>query len=410
MSSDCNSCQPTPPLMPKRSGKTCDTSPKILSIDNPPEIILFHKATIPAAMGDDTVVIPENGMYRNVLLEYEANGHVYMFSSDGIPTLINSGLTSFNDLSDRPLYGGVEMTGSTNIPDWTDTIGTIQGDLTAESNAREYEDGILSQAIADEVDNRENAVSGVAEDLADEIANRITADNGKVDKVTGMGLSKNDYTDEDASTVGNLDRSFVTSGAVSTNASTVTLTNTKYNPNTADGTSEVIPFPVASADGSGVMSTAIYNQLQSNAEQINAILNGAVSIAGLSVNVSQVELTDAWTLETGISEVINGAKINDSSNQRIWTYYTNTHEWYPATNTAQVTISQWSNSTAGIVLGSSTDGQIFAENNGTGSVNGWDTLKGRVATLEGSEVSISVTDSDPGEGGTLAANSFIAVY
>ena len=168
--------------MPKRSGKTCDTSPKILSIDNPPEIILFHKATIPAAMGDDTVVIPENGLYRNVLLEYEANGHVYMYSSDGIPTLINSGLTSFNDLSDRPLYGGVEMTGATNIPDWTDTIGTIQGDLTAESNAREYEDGILSQAIADEIYNRETAVSGVAEDLADEIANRITADNGKVDR------------------------------------------------------------------------------------------------------------------------------------------------------------------------------------------------------------------------------------
>ncbi len=411
MSSDCNSCQPTPPLMPKRSGKTCDTSPKILSIDNPPEIILFHKAIIPAAMGDDTVVIPENGLYRNVLLEYEANGHVYMYSSDGIPTLLNSGLTSFNDLSDRPLYGGVEMTGDTNIPDWTDTIGTIQGDLTAESNAREYEDGILSQAIADEIDNRETAVSGVAEDLADEIANRITADNGKVDKVAGMGLSKNDYTDEDASTVGNLDRDFITGSTVTSDISTVTVTNSKYNPNTANGTSEVLPFPVATASTAGVMSPAIYAQIQNTSGAVNAILNGSVSISGLSANPSQGDLTTAWETATGItSGVINGAKINDADNQKVWTYYTNTQLWYAATNTAQVTISQWTNSAQGTVLGSTNDGQIFAENDGTGSVNGWDTLKGRVSTLESSEVSISITNTDPGEGGTLAANSFIAVY
>ena len=410
MGSDCNSCQPTPPLMPKRSGKTCDTSPKILSIDNPPEIILFHKAMIPAAMGDDTVVVPENGLYRNVLLEYEANGHVYMYSSDGIPTLLNSGLTSFNDLSDRPKYGGVEMTGDTNIPDVTDTIGTVQENLTIETTAREEEDGILSAAIADEIDNRESAVAAVAEDLATEIANRITADNGKVDKVAGMGLSANDYTDEDAATVSHLNRDFVTTGAVTTNASTVTLTNTKYNPNTADGTSEAIVFPVASSEESGVMSAAIYNQLESNAAQIDAILNGSVSISGLSANVSQIELTDAWMLATGVQTVINGAKINDSDNQKVWTYYTNTQLWYAATNTAQVTISPWTNSTTGTVLGSTNDGQIFAENNGTGSVNGWDTLKGRVTTLESSEVTISVTDTDPGEGGTLAANSFIAVY
>lgn len=407
MSSDCNSC---PKNSPKPSGKTCDLSPKILSIDNPPEIILFHKAIIPAAMGDDTDVPPENGLYRNVLLQYEANGHVYMYSSDGIPTLINSGLTSFNDLSDRPLYGGVEMTSSTNIPDWTDTIGTIQADLTAEAATREDDDAILSAALADEIYDRETADAALAQDIAEETAARIATGDDKVDKEPGKGLSTNDYTDADAATVSNLNRDFVTGSSITSNTSTVNLVHSVYNPATAQGSSEIIALPVASELVSGVMSSAIYSQFQNSATQVNAILNGSVSIAGLSADPSQAELTDSWELATGISGVINGAKINDSDNQKVWTYYTNTDTWYAATNTAQVTVSPWTNSTAGIVLGSNLDGQIFAENDGTGSVNGWDALKGRVSTLESSEVSISVTNSDPGEGGALAANSFIAVY
>lgn len=410
MSSDCNSCQPTPPLMPKRSGKTCDTAPKILSIDNPPEIILFHKAIIPAAMGDDTVVIPENGLYRNVLLEYEANGHVYMYSSDGIPTLLNSGLTSFNDLSDRPLYGGIEMTSDTNIPDWTETIGTIQGDITAEAATREEEDGILSQAIADEIYNRETAVSGLAQDIDDEEAARIAADADKVDKVAGKGLSTNDYTDADNATVANLNRALVTGGAVTSNVSTAIITNSKYNPTTSEASTEVLSLPVASTTNAGIINAATYSQLSDVSDQINAILNGAVSVSGLAANPTQAQLTTAWETATGITGVINGAKINDPTNQKVWTYYTNDDTWYSATNTAQVSISQWTNSAQGIVLGSTNDGQIFAENDGTGSVNGWDTLKGRVTALESSEVSISVTNSDPGEGGALAANHFIAVY
>ena len=107
-------------------------------------------------------------------------------------------------------------------------------------------------------------------------------------------------------------------------------------------------------------------------------MNGSVSVAGLSASPSQSDLTTAWQTATGLTTVINGAKINDSDNQKVWTYYTNTSTWYAATNTTQVTVSQWTNSSAGIVKGSTTAGQIFAESDGTGSVNGWDTLNNTV--------------------------------
>ncbi len=410
MGSDCNSCQPTPPLMPKKSGKTCDTSPKILSIDNPPEIILFHKAIIPAAMGDDTVVVPENGMYRNTLLEYEANGHVYMYSSDGIPTLLNNGLTSFNDLSDRPLYGGVEMTGDTNIPDLSTDVSTLQENLNTEIGDREAADTLLGGAIDDEREARISADAGLAQDIDDEEAARILADANKVDKVSGKGLSTNDYTTTDATTVSNLARAFVTGGTVASTASTATITNAKYNPTTGDTSSEVLSMPVASASNAGVMNSSMYSQFVSMSDNLTAILNGSVAVTGLAASPSQSDLTTAWETATGLSELVNGAKIADIDNQKVWTYYSNTDTWYSATNTAQVTVSQWTNSALGTVMGSSTDGQIFAETNGTGSVNGWDALKGRVTTLENNAVSISMTDTDPGEGAPLPANSFIAVY
>lgn len=415
MSSDCNSCpQEMTPIVPpigKACNKTCDTSPKILSIDNPAEVVIFHKVMVAASLGDDTVVPPENGLYRNVLLEYEANGHVYLYSSDGIPTLLNNGLTSFNDLTDRPSYGGNVMTGSTNIPDITGDVSEIQTDLGNEVYTRESQYTELTNAIGDEEDARIAADADLAQDIADEEAARIAADAGKVDKVTGMGLSSNDYTASDVNTVSNLNRAFVTGGALSNNnTSTVTLTNSKYNPTTSNVSSETLSMPVASNTTAGVMNSTMYSQFVSMSDNITAILNGAVSISGLSANPTQAELTTAWETETGITGVINGAKINDPDNQKVWTYYTNTNTWYAATNTAQVTISQWTNSSQGTVLGSTNDGQIYAENDGTGSVNGWDTLTGRVTTLETNAVSISMTDTDPGEGAPLSANSFIAVY
>ena len=51
---------------------------------------LFRKVVIPAAAGDDETGTfkPENGNYANALVEYEANGAIYIYTSDGIFTKI----------------------------------------------------------------------------------------------------------------------------------------------------------------------------------------------------------------------------------------------------------------------------------------------------------------------------------
>lgn len=63
--------------------------PSVIEIVNPDKLVLFRKVVIPASLGDDTTIPPAVGKYANVLLNYEANAHSYLYSSDGIPTLLS---------------------------------------------------------------------------------------------------------------------------------------------------------------------------------------------------------------------------------------------------------------------------------------------------------------------------------
>lgn len=60
--------------------------PKVVPVEVDGCPILFRKVEIPASVGDETTNPPEPGLYRNVLLYYEATGNTYLYSSDGMPT------------------------------------------------------------------------------------------------------------------------------------------------------------------------------------------------------------------------------------------------------------------------------------------------------------------------------------
>lgn len=52
------------------------------------------KTTIPAILGDDSEnsdYAPRNGLFTNTIVEYKANGAVYVYSGDGIYTRIKDG-------------------------------------------------------------------------------------------------------------------------------------------------------------------------------------------------------------------------------------------------------------------------------------------------------------------------------
>lgn len=461
----------------------CDL-PQAIQVVGPSEIVYFHRVDVPAALGDDITNPPVQGDYKNILLVYEANGHAYLYNSDGIFTRIH-GVGSFDELSGRPKYAGEVMTSATEIPDigdMRDDIDNLAHDLGDEITARETNEGILGDAITDE----KNARIADVGDLQTQInAKAATADlkqvafTGSYTDLSNTPTSVSDFANDegyqnssDVSSAINTALSPVTTAIDKTviqdiamdptaSASTVTLNKTSQNISSGVTSTGTVVLPVASNLQAGVINAATYATIQDNAAYINAILNGAVAISGLPANPTQAELTTAWTAATGINNVINGAKINDSDNSKVWTYYTNTLTWYPATNTSQVTVNTFTNSSAGIIKGSTATGQVFAESDGTGSVNGWDALNNTVAAKADASSLASVATSgnysdldnkptigdatitlqqngtnidsftanassnknidlpipkftlqttDPGEGATLAANNFIAVY
>ena len=84
----CNTCGEQKPKK-----EACAFTKATVQINNPKELALFRKVVVPASLGDDTQYPPKVGKYCNVILYYEANDQVYLYSSDGIPTRITVDIT-----------------------------------------------------------------------------------------------------------------------------------------------------------------------------------------------------------------------------------------------------------------------------------------------------------------------------
>ena len=120
----CESCGEKP----KNAAK--DFTKAVIEINNPEEtLVLLRKVVIPISMGDDTNVPPAVGKYKNVVLNYEANNHTYIYSSDGIPTLLTSDVSKgLEERIDRLENG---LTNETNNRENADTSLQNQVDLKA---------------------------------------------------------------------------------------------------------------------------------------------------------------------------------------------------------------------------------------------------------------------------------------
>ena len=119
----CNACGEKPK-------KTCnDFTKAVIEINNPETLVLLRKVVIPTSMGDEEQVPPAIGKYHNVLLQYEANDHIYLYSSDGIPTAITANipqevLDSIEELEDDVVDLQEQVDDLKNSPDVVDIVPT----------------------------------------------------------------------------------------------------------------------------------------------------------------------------------------------------------------------------------------------------------------------------------------------
>lgn len=171
----------------------------------------FRKVVIPAAAGDDETgtVIPENGLFVNALVEYEANGSMYIYASDGIFTRIGS-----NSKSEEAASVAYVDTQIFNTKRYVDkevddassamTIYVDGADATTLADAKSYADGKAADALSDAkdyADGKDATTLQSAKDYADQ-------------KDAATLQAAKDYTDSAASSV--VTRTYVDNGDATT--------------------------------------------------------------------------------------------------------------------------------------------------------------------------------------------------
>lgn len=156
--------------------------------------VLFHKATFPASLGDDTRVPPEKLPYRDIILEYEANGHVYIYSSDSIPTKISDGSVSITDLEKALEQLGVQ------VAELETNVTGLQDKINEEITARQTADANLSTEITEKVSTEATAREAADNNLQSQVDAIVASTDVK--DVVGTKAELEAY---DTSTLGNND-------------------------------------------------------------------------------------------------------------------------------------------------------------------------------------------------------------
>lgn len=366
--------------------------------------------------GENDPLAPKLGAWQNAIVVYEKTGSIYLYDVNGAYT----NLTGTD-------YAAEVIELAAQLEQTNQNLANLQDALTAETTERQNADTELqgsinanTNAISAETTARENAITGLtsqvnqaivtaesfATDIADEATAREAADNTLTTNLAAE-TSARETTDtnlqsqitkntNDIETLQNavggdfpsLSKDVQFDTELSYDLSTITLTKYTGALNGDTPTETPLTFPVASSESAGIMNAATYSAVQTNAENVDAILNGAVALSDVPASPTQDELTDLWKTATNRDTLINRASIFDITNEKIWYYYDNDSTWHSVASGSgsEVTVSIATNDTPGIVQGSNTKGQVFVEADGTMSLNGWDSIPNKmVADITGFE-------------------------
>ena len=187
----------------------------------------FRKIVIPAVMGDDSEdspSAPENGAYCNALVEYEANGAMYIYASDGIYTKIS-------------MVAGGTGAASVDYVDAQDAMTLSRARTYADSQdaailqaAKDYTDEHSGQGGVSQqyVDDRDAAILTEAKTYADNIgANTLSSAKTYAEGEAETALSDaKDYADGVGAATLAAANSAISAAITQANVPVFTLSNT----------------------------------------------------------------------------------------------------------------------------------------------------------------------------------------
>ena len=227
----------------------------------------------------------------------------------------------------------------------------------------------VTASVNEVAENAYNAVQGVTDTankaLTDSADAKATADGLKatVDEHT-TAIGQLEIEAEQALTDANdaFDQASITQTA---EAAIITMTR-------GTGYQEQIPFPIASSVQTGMMNAQTYAgivNLNARVDKLEASKT-VYYVTFSSTSPTDSELTSLFTTVSGRAPVA-GDYLTDIA--KSLTYGYNGTNWIKVETSGDVPI--FTSETPGLIKGSTVDGTVAAETDGTGSVNGWDNVK-----------------------------------
>lgn len=113
--------------------------------------------------GEDSPIAPKNGAYCNAIVVYEANGHVYIYSTEGIPTLVESGGEELEKLVEK-LENGLAK----EILDRQAADNSLQQEIDDIKNSPDVVDIVATYAALQAYDTSHLGNDDIIRVLADE--------------------------------------------------------------------------------------------------------------------------------------------------------------------------------------------------------------------------------------------------
>ncbi len=264
------------------------------------------------------------------------------------------------------------------IYDLKDTVGTFDGDI-AEASAKADTAYSMASSVTSVAENALTTAQGAEEkaDTASASATQAIAD-AKTAKATA-DVSLND-------------------AQINVTATTGTLAMAQN-----DGGQKSTAVPIANENQAGLMNAQTYNSVTDLQNRVAALENkqAIVYVTLPSTSPTQAQITASFTTAAGRAPV-KGDICMDIA--KAISYQFDGTTWI----LTQQVAAPWSNTTAGLVKGSASGaGTIFAESDGTGSVNGWDDLNTAIANNT-SAINVNKASIETVDGRVDTANTAIS--
>ena len=170
------------------------------------------------------------------------------------------------------------------------------------------------------------------------------------------------------------------------------IKETQINLSTQAEDSNTYVFDLADSNKSGLMSSQDVQTLNNLVERVSSIEGKTTRLLYSANQNPSASDINTFVTSLGYTSPFEGIAVVISGTYHIWHYYENNNIGWK--DDGQDTVSTFTNSNAGIILGTNTDGKIYAESNGTGSVYGWSDLKGRVSDTENNITSLQNNKAD----------------